>query len=555
MKLPIRLLLAAAPLWVASTLALPASAPAQDAEPLNVLWLTVEDMSPWIGPYGDTTVPTPHLDAFAKEALRYEHAFASSPVCAPARSALLVGVDPTRMGAMHMRTRSRSKAAGDEAYAGVPLYEAVPPPYAEPFPRALRRHGYHTTNNSKTDYQFAAPADTWNASSRKAHYRDRPEGSPFFAVFNHTGTHESQAFPNAKRRPSAVELDEVPIPPIYPDTPAVRDAMKRTYDNIAAMDRWVGAKLDELEKSGLADSTVVFFFSDHGVGLPRGKRSLHGTGTRVPLLVRFPEGRWPEGLAPGTATERVVSFVDFGPTVLSLAGIDPEPRLDGRAFLGEHEAAPRRFAYFHADRFDAVRDRARGVTDGRFLLIHNALPGIPHLIANAYRERLPITHDLYALRDGGPAADTRTEAQWQVGSTRRPDFEFYDSAADPWEVNALDVNELPEASKEALGEHVAALMAWMDPEKDFGLIDDEGAMVAAHLWPPDSAQPTTRSPVLDPGSGRLTCATEGAFISVRRSKEKRWAPYDGAPLPRDVQLEARAHRVGFKPSANVAVKR
>ena len=518
--------------------------------PLNVLWLTVEDMSPWIGAYGDGTVSTPRLDAFAAEALRYDNAFASSPVCAPARTAILTGIAPPRMGAMHMRVRSRSKAAGDEAYAGIPLYEAVPPAFVEPFPRALRRAGWYATNNAKTDYQFKAPADTWDASSGKAQYRNRPDGAPFFAVYNHAGTHESQAFPAAKRRAPAVALEDVPIPPIYPDTPAVRDAMKRTYDNIAAMDRWFGAQLDRLEESGLADSTVVFFFSDHGVGLPRGKRSLYGTGTRVPLLVRFPRGRWPAGLGPGTSTERLVSFVDFGPTVLSLAGIEPDERLDGRAFLGEHEAAPRDVVFFHADRFDAARDRARGATDGRYLVIHNLLPEVPHLIPNAYRERLPMTADLYALRDGGSASWTRTPAQWQVASTRRPAVEWYDSLRDPWEVrNLAGERDLPDDGAERLSWLGALLTrAGLGGAVDLGLIDDEAAMVAEHLWPPDGVQPTTAAPVLG-ADGRLSCATEGGLIAVRTDGV--WRPYDGAPLPHGAKMETRAHRVGFQPSAVV----
>ncbi|MEC7233352.1 MAG: sulfatase [Planctomycetota bacterium] len=523
------------------------------SRPLNVLWLTVEDMSPWIGPYGDETVPTPRLDAFAAESLRYDNAFACSPVCSPARTAILTGIEPPRMGAMHMRVRSRSKAAGDEAYAGIPLYEAVPPAFVEPFPRALRRAGWYATNHAKTDYQFKAPADTWDASSGKAEYTNRPDGAPFFAVYNHTGTHESQAFPSARRRASAVSLEDVPVPPIYPDTPAVRDAMKRTYDNIAAMDRWFGAQLDRLEESGLADSTVVFFFSDHGVGLPRGKRSLYGTGTRVPLLVRFPAGQWPAGIGPGTSTERLVSFVDFGPTVLSLAGIEPDERLDGRAFLGEHEAAPRDTVFFHADRFDAARDRARGATDGRYLVIHNLLPDVPHLIPNAYRERLPMTAELYALRDGGAASWTRTPAQWQVGSSRRPEFEWYDSLRDPWEVrNLAGEQDLPGDGAERLIRLDAMIAARrLGAAVDLGLIEDEAAMVAEHLWPPDGAQPTTAAPTLGT-DGRLSCRTEGGLIAVR--VDGVWRPYDGAPVPRGEELETRAHRVGFRPSAVVTLR-
>lgn len=546
MRVPLLLLLVA-PLLAASP-----GAPGEGSAPLNVLWLTVEDMSPWIAAYGDQTVATPHLDAFAEESLLFRHAFASTPVCAPARTALLTGVDPTRMGAMHMRTRSRSQAAGDGAYGDLPLYEAVPPAWVEPFPRTLRAAGVHCTNNSKTDYQFVAPADTWDVSSGKAHWRDRPEGAPFFAVFNHTGTHESQGFPEARRRPEAVALGDVPVPPIYPDTPAVRDAMKRTYDNIAAMDAWFGGKLAELEEAGLADSTVVFFFSDHGVGLPRGKRSLYGTGTRVPLMVRFPEGRWPGGIAPGTATERLVSFVDLGPTVQSLMGVEPDPRADGRAFLGEHAAAPRALAFFHADRFDAARDRARGVTDGRRLVIRNLMPEVPHLIPNAYRERLPMTHDLYALRDGAARAWTRTPAQWQTGSLRRPEREWYDSEEDPWEVRNLAGGTLDGDERVAFEALEAALDRWMDATGDLGLLDDETAMVHGVLWGGERAQPGTAAPRLD-GARRITCPTEGAKLSVRAPGSSGWRPYDGAALAAGQRLEVRAHRLGFTPSEVVTL--
>ena len=333
----------------------------------NVLWLTVEDMSPWIACYGDETVPTPNLDRLAAGSVRYENAFATSPVCAPARSSLITGMYATRIGTMHMRTGNPSKAAierNPEAYADIPSYEGVPPAYVRCFPERLRAEGYWCTNNSKTDYQFRAPPTVWDVSGGKAHWRDRPEGRPFFAVFNHAGTHESRAFPDAERRPSTVAPADVPIPPLYPDTPAVRDALARTYDNIAAMDAWVGRRLDELEEAGLADSTVVFFFSDHGVGLPRGKRSPYDLGTRVPLLVRHPDGA-----RAGESEPRVVSFVDFGPSVLSLAGVEPDARLDGVPFLGPHAREGTGYAFTPCRPVrQRVRPRARSATDGRFPL-------------------------------------------------------------------------------------------------------------------------------------------------------------------------------------------
>lgn len=533
----------------------------EDTARPNVVWLVVEDMSPWLASYGDDTVPTPNLDRLAREGVRYENAFATSPVCAPARSSLITGMFATRIGSMQMRNNSPSPAAlqnNPEAYADIPGYEAVPPAFVRGFPEHLRAAGYYATNNSKQDYQFRCPVGVWDASSGQAHWRDRAEGQPFFAVFNHGGTHESQAFPGARRRPEMVSPDAVPIPPFYPDTPAVRDALARTYNNIAAMDRWVGERMQELEDAGLLDSTIVMFYSDHGVGLPRGKRSCYDTGTRVPLIVRFPDGA-----AADTTESRVVSFVDFGPTVLSLAGIEPDDRLDGTPFLGafayERDDYRAGHAYSHADRFDAVYDRVRSVSDGRYRYVRNYITDEPYLIANAYRERIPMTADLYALREPGAQA---TPAQWQMAATRRPAEEFYDTQQDPWEVRNL-------ADDPAFAERITAMRgsldAWIADTGDLGFVLPETVLVRDHLWPPDGEQPkTTRADVdyeiLRQGEGMyfrfsITCATEGASIAYRLGTSRRemgpWRVYTSGEIdtPANVRfLEVNTHRIGYLPS-------
>ena len=511
----------------------------------NVLWLSVEDMSPWIACYGDATVPTPNLDRLAAGSVRFVNAFASSPVCAPARSSLITGMYATRIGTLQMRTGNPSKAALErdpEAYAEIPVYEGVPPEWVRCFPELLRRAGYYCTNRSKTDYQFKAPVTVWDASGRDAHWRDRAEGQPFFAVFNHTGTHESQAFPNARLRPEVVTAAEVPVPPLYPDTPAVREALARTYNNIAAMDRWVGERLDELEAEGLAESTVVFFFSDHGVGLPRGKRSPYDLGTRVPLLVRRLGGA--DG---GSTSDRVVSFVDFGPTVLSLAGIDPDGavrgRMDGRAFLGRFAEQGTGTAFAHADRFDSVYDRARSVSDGRFRYVRNLVTDRPHLIANAYRDNLPMMVDLYALRD----RDDVPASQWQIASRSRPHEELYDSTTDPWEVvNLVD----DPAHAETLARLRSALDVWIAETGDLGLVLPERRMVETRLWDGET-KPATAPPTLA-RSGELVslaCRTPGASIGYRTREEGPWSVYTGAFDPGEAELLfVRAHRIGFAPA-------
>lgn len=532
-----------------AVLAAPVALPGQKSERQrpNVVWLSVEDMSPWLSCYGDSTVRTPNIDRLAREGVRFRHAFATSPVCAPARSSLITGCYATRIGTMQMRNNSPSKAAiakDPEAYRDIPGYEGVPPAFVRCFPEILRAHGYYCTNASKKDYQFKEPGTVWDVSSGKAHWRNRAPGQPFFAVFNHTGTHESRAFPNVKRAPSVVDPKTVPLPPFYPDTPAVRDAVARTYDNIARMDEWVGRQLDALAKAGLLDDTIVMFFSDHGVGLPRGKRSSYDTGTRVPLLVRFPDGT-----GAGTTDDRVVQFIDFGPTVLSLCGIDPDPRLDGQPFFGAFDRLDRGFAFSHSDRFDSVYDRQRSVTDGRFRYVRNYVTDLPYLIPNAYRERLLMTADLYALRDADPA--DVTPAQWQMAAKVRPFEELYDSANDPWEVQNLAGEK---AHRDQLVRLRAALDGWIEATGDLGFVLPESRLVRENIWPPDGAQPTTPAAeaVTDGGRVTLRCSDPGASVGYREravAGENRgpWTVYTGPfEVAVGTKLELLTHRIGHK---------
>ncbi|MFN3168012.1 MAG: sulfatase [Phycisphaeraceae bacterium] len=542
-------------------LALPALAqpPTKTHPPLNVVWLSVEDMSPWIGPYGDKTVPTPNLDKLAAQGVTYDNAFATSPVCAPARSSLITGMFCTRIGTMQMRNGNPSRAAiqkDPDAYKDIPGYEGLPPAFVRCFPEHLRAAGYYCTNNSKQDYQFKPPKTVWDESSGKATWKNRAGDQPFFAVFNHTGTHESQAFPRARARPVVVKPEDAPVPPIYPDTPAVRDAMSRTYNNIAEMDQWVGQKMKELDDAGLLDNTVVIFFSDHGVGLPRGKRSCFDTGLRVPLIVRYPDQR-----DAGTRSARVVSFVDFGPSVLSLAGIDPDDRLDGTPFLGPFATTRddyrNGYAYANADRFDSVYDRARTISDGRFRYTRNYVTDLPYLIRNAYRENIPMTFDLYKLEETGPM----TPAQWQFAAKNRPAEAFYDSKNDPWETHNLIDSPEHQQRIATMRKH---LDAWIKDTGDLGFVLPETKLVKETIWPPDGKQPTTPEAQIDyqivQRDGKmfykvtLSCAEPGASIGYRLGTRKEysgpWRVYTGSfETPGDLRfIQVQTHRIGHKPA-------
>ncbi|MFT3723965.1 MAG: sulfatase [Hyphomonadaceae bacterium] len=341
----------------------------------NIVLLMVEDLSPRIGAFGDAVARTPNLDRMARQGVRYTNVFTSAGVCAPSRAALITGMHQVSIGAQHMRTSAYVWTDG----SGRAGYEAVPPPYVKAFPELLRAAGYFTVNNSKTDYQFGSPFTVWDENGTSAHWKDRPEGMPFFAMYSQTATHESSLFLPESLKPgyesgagaaAAMEAkraalaqrtrpQDVVVPPYYPDTPTVRADIARQYDNVQVMDAWVGERLAELEKAGVLDNTIVIWATDHGDGLPRGKRSIYDSGLQAPMIIRFPDGR-----QAGEIDDRMISFVDLAPTILSLAGVSAPKHLQGVDALGPKGKAQERI-FAERDRFDEFDRSQPGGADAR----------------------------------------------------------------------------------------------------------------------------------------------------------------------------------------------
>lgn len=429
----------------------------QEAKRPNILWLTCEDSSPNLGCYGDKDAVTPNLDRFATQAVRYTHAFSVAGVCAPSRSCLITGMYPTTLGLHYMRC------------------QATLPKEVLCYSEHLRNAGYYCTNNVKTDYNFQAPKSAWDASSATAHWRNRGKGQPFFAIFNNTVTHESQirtpeaTFKKNTARLTAKERHDplkISIPPFHPDTPEVRRDWARDFDLITAMDKWVGDKLAELDADGLADDTIVFFYSDHGVGLPRGKRWLYDTGMRVPLLIRF--GKSFAHLLPtrpGLTESRLVSFVDFGPTALSLAGVKPPTIMQGVPFLGVHQGKPREAVYGIRDRMDERNDTTRAVRDGRFKYIRNYHSYRPWAQTLEYMEHMPTMQAWRRLQHEGKL--TGPAALWM--RPVKPFEELYDTVKDPHEIHNLAEDA---AHQETLARLRKLHLAWHRETRDLGLMPE-----------------------------------------------------------------------------------
>jgi N-sulfoglucosamine sulfohydrolase len=418
----------------------------------NILWITSEDNSShWIGCYGNKQTKTPRIDALAAEGILFENAYANAPVCAVSRATILMGVYSPTMGTQHMRSR-----------------HAIPAKY-RPNVEYLRAAGYYCTNNSKTDYNFEGKdASYWDNSSGIAHYKNRPAGKPFFAIFNTTISHESSLFNKGAAEPRRVKPEEVDLPPYLPDLPEVRKDYARYLDRIQDMDAQVGKVLDELEKSGLADNTIVFYYADHGGILPRGKRYLEQTGVKIPFLVRIPEKF--RGLSPFKVGERVhepVSFIDLAPTILSLAGLEIPAHMQGRPILGAKRVEPAadEIEFLYADRFDELFGMRRGLTDGKWKYIRNFNPDFPTAPYSFYQFGQPgWTAYQKAYEQGKLTGYHKT--LWEAPGTAE---QLYDLTADPWEMKNLAADP---AHAERLAKLRERLKTTMKNLQDTGLVPE-----------------------------------------------------------------------------------
>lgn len=490
-----------------------------------------------IGAFGDTVARTPNLNRLAAEGVSYTNAFATSGVCAPSRAALITGHYATSIGAHHMRSSDGG-------------YWPVPPPEVKTFTENLRAAGYYTSSQTKLDYQFSgvvsgAPITNWDEPGGLWHGREPDQ--PFFAYVTIFSTHESQLFGDNSN--TVTDPDSVTVPPYYPDTPLVRADFARLYDNVATMDAEVGAILDMLEAEGVLEETIVVFFPDNGRGFPRDKRWIYDGGIHEPLIVR-----WPNQQSAGTSSSELVSFIDFAPTMLALAGVEVPDHMPGRVFLGPSREPEAEFVFAQADRMDEAPDRIRAVRDKRYKYIRNYEPDTPYGQSIAFRNQLATMQEMFRLEEEG---NLEPPADWYFRQTK-PLEELYDTQADPFElVNLADDPE----HQETLQRMRAAHEAWVAETGDLG--DTPEAELAELYWP-GGEQPVTPAPLFSTHANAdattdvtIRSEVEGASIAytLEQSDDARWKLYV-APLivPSGLAVRARAIRYGWLESEEVSLQ-
>ncbi|MFE9905095.1 sulfatase-like hydrolase/transferase [Streptomyces achromogenes] len=416
-----------------------ATAGAHGQDRPNILWLVAEDHNPLLGSYRDAQARTPHLDAFAAQGVRYENSFSTYPVCAPTRFSIITGVDAESCGPAH-----QMRAVGNR------------PDWLRAFPEYLREAGYYTSNNSKTDYNAGYDLNAvWDDCSGTASYLGRSPGQPFFSVFNDEITHEMTLWYPATGPTGVHDPDDAVIPAYLPDNAVTRKDRAHYYDNITRVDARFQAKLTALEAAGLAENTIVFFYSDNGGVLPRTKRYAYDSGLRTALLVRYPE-KWQHlaPAAPGSVITDPVTSLDYAPTVLELAGVERPQHLRGASLLARRGRP--KYAFGARNRMDERYDFVRTVRDTRYRYIRNYQP-----------HRIQGQHGGYEWQQLGYQEWERAHLAGELNEIQerfwqeKPAEELYDLATDPDEVhNLIDAPHLRSVRNrlaKALDEHILAV--------------------------------------------------------------------------------------------------
>lgn len=436
----------------------------------NILWVTIEDTSPqFIGCYGNKDARTPVIDKLAKEGVQFTNAFSTGTVCSPSRSCIITGVKTYKMGTGNHRSN-------------YPI-----PDFIKGFPYYLQKEGYYTTNNVKTDYNVGNAdkfiEEAWNESSNKAGWWNRKPGQPFFAIFNFIDSHQSRTMTESYTWYQKNVLDKLyenerigdsdfDMPPFYNNSSEMRKQFARVYNSIKLTDNKIGELLARLGKDHLKDSTIIFFYADHGEGEPRGKTNGINLGYRVPFVIWFPEMY--KNLSPwgtsGVVTDELVNFEDLAPTMISLAGGKVPDYLKGRILMGKDRSKLADYLILSSDRSDNGIDLVRSVTDGKYMYSRNFMPFMPQARYIRYMEIGEIKQQM--RKD---LAENKLNQLQKSLFEDRPTEYLYDIENDIWETknlanNLVNKSVLKKMRNQLKTEILQSRDVMLLPEYEIGLI-------------------------------------------------------------------------------------
>ena len=420
------------------------------AQQPNIVWVVSEDNSThYMKMFNEHGIETPNIEKLAKQGIQFNRAFSNAAVCSAARSTLITGVYGPKLGAHYHRAEQK-----------ITLPNTI-----KMFPEYLKNAGYYTTNNAKEDYNIYKDELVWDDSSNKASWRNRKKGQPFFHVYNLHTTHEGSlhfAEDEMNTNPTKTSTENMFVEPNHPNTKTFKYTNAFYRDCIQKMDSQVGNLVKELEKDGLFENTIIFYYGDHGGVLPNSKGYLKETGLHVPLVVYMPQKF--KNLSPfpmGSTTDKFVSFIDFSATVLHLAGLQVPKTIDGKPFLGKNTSnntSKNNIAFGYADRFDEKYDMVRSIRKGNLKYIRNFQPFNVDGLMNAYRYRQLAYQEWKQLYDDNKL----NKIQSRFFEPKLPE-EIYDLEKDPYETNNLANN--PAYQKE-LKKLRKCLYSWMKKMPD-----------------------------------------------------------------------------------------
>lgn len=412
--------------------------------PNIILFVADDHGTDALGCYGNEVIKTPHLDQLAAEGVRFNNAYCTSASCAASRSVILTGMYGHATGSYgHVHD-----------YHHFSTYTNI-----KTLPVLLEKEGYLTARIGKYHvapeevYKFekvlkANPRNTFEMAQKCQGVLEAEQ--PFFLYFCTDDPHRGQPFKpepwdtpnnfgNQEAGYEGIETvtykpEEVLVPDFLPDTKESREELAEYYQSVSRIDQGFGKLMAMLQASGKADNTIVIYISDNGIAFPGAKTTLYQPGMKLPCIVKDPTNA-----LKGTTTDAMVSWVDLAPTILDMAGVNYEAdKFHGRSFkkvLNEKKSADwDNINASHIFHEITMYYPMRVQIDKNYKLIWNI----------AWRSEYPFASDLWDASTWQGVY--RAEAEY-FGNRKvkdylfRPEFELYDLAKDPSEINNLATDE------------------------------------------------------------------------------------------------------------------